>query len=134
MLIAEATEYEFKSELEVKKPRSWLKTVSAFANGCGGSIYFGVTDAGIVVGLVNVQQTADKISELIKARIEPPLRFLLEPIAVYDKYVMRLEVHSGQDTPYYYSADGNRIAFYRVGNESVQTPPHILSELILASN
>ena len=45
LLIAEATEYEFKSELEIKRPKSWLKTVSAFVNGLGGSFYFGVDDA-----------------------------------------------------------------------------------------
>jgi ATP-dependent DNA helicase RecG len=44
ILLAESTEYEFKSELELKKPKSRLKTVSAFANGLGGSIYFGVDD------------------------------------------------------------------------------------------
>jgi ATP-dependent DNA helicase RecG len=37
-LMSEATEYEFKSMLEIGKPKSWLKTVSAFANGVGGSI------------------------------------------------------------------------------------------------
>ena len=31
--IAEATECDFKVALEVKKPKSWLKSVSAFANG-----------------------------------------------------------------------------------------------------
>lgn len=31
LLIAEATEYEFKSTMEIVKPKSWLKTVSAFA-------------------------------------------------------------------------------------------------------
>lgn len=30
--IAEATECDFKVALEVKKPKSWLKSVSAFAN------------------------------------------------------------------------------------------------------
>jgi ATP-dependent DNA helicase RecG len=35
-LIGEATEYEKKVMLEVKKPKSWLKSVSAFANGVGG--------------------------------------------------------------------------------------------------
>ena len=47
LLIAEATEYEFKSAVETNKPRSWLKTVSAFANGIGGSIYVGVSDDGV---------------------------------------------------------------------------------------
>ena len=131
MLIAEATEYEFKAELELKKPKSWLKTVNAFANGLGGSIYFGVSNSGEVIGLIDAQQSAEKISELIKARIEPSLRILLEPITIDENHILRLEVCSGQNTPYYYSADGNKNAFCRIGNESVQAPPHILNELIL---
>ena len=31
-LIGETTEYDKKSDLEIKKPKSWLKSVSAFAN------------------------------------------------------------------------------------------------------
>lgn len=37
-LIAECTAYDFKMMLEEKKPKSWLKSVSAFANGLGGSL------------------------------------------------------------------------------------------------
>ena len=36
-LIAECTAYDFKVMFEEKKPKSWLKSVSAFANGLGGS-------------------------------------------------------------------------------------------------
>ena len=36
-LIGEATEYDKKEMLEEKEPRSWMKSVSAFANGIGGS-------------------------------------------------------------------------------------------------
>ena len=35
-LIAECTAYDFKLMLEEKKPKSWLKSVSAFANGSRG--------------------------------------------------------------------------------------------------
>lgn len=35
-LIGEATEYDKKQLLEVKKPKSWCKSVSAFANTMGG--------------------------------------------------------------------------------------------------
>ena len=41
-LIAECTAYDFKMMLEEKKPKSWLKSVSAFANGLGGSLFFGI--------------------------------------------------------------------------------------------
>ena len=35
-LIGETTEYDKKLKLEEKKPKSWCKTVSAFANSFGG--------------------------------------------------------------------------------------------------
>lgn len=40
-LIAEATECDFKVALEIKKPKSWLKSVSAFSNGIGGTLFSG---------------------------------------------------------------------------------------------
>jgi len=131
LLTAEATEYEFKSDLEIKKAKSWLKTVSSFANGVGGSIYFGVADDGSVAGLSEIQKVAEQISELIKTKIEPTINFILEPLTIEDKKILRLEIKTGQNTPYYYSADGNKIAYVRLGNESVQTPMYILNELIL---
>ncbi|MDR1019790.1 MAG: hypothetical protein LBL73_03445 [Synergistaceae bacterium] len=50
LLIAETTEYEFKSELEVKRPKSWLKTVSAFANGLGSSFSLAWTTTENLLG------------------------------------------------------------------------------------
>ena len=50
-LPAETTEYEFKVALETKKPKSWLKSVCAFANGIGGTLIFGIDDDRNVVGL-----------------------------------------------------------------------------------
>lgn len=66
-LIAEFTDCDYKVSVETKKPRSWLKTVSAFANGIGGSLFFGVDDGGNVVGLKNIKEDSEKIIELIKA-------------------------------------------------------------------
>ena len=50
-LITECTAYDFKVMLEEKKPKSWLKSVSAFANGLGGSLFFGIDNDGVVKGL-----------------------------------------------------------------------------------
>ena len=38
----EASHVDYKERLEEKKPRSWLKFVSAFANTEGGHLFFGV--------------------------------------------------------------------------------------------
>ena len=130
LLIAEATEYEFKSELEIKRPKSWLKTVSAFANGMGGSFYFGVDDNGIPIGLADVKATTEQISKLVQARISPLPEFNLKPHRVENgETILLLQVPRGDTPPYYYIADGNTIAYVRIGDESVPATPPQLSEL-----
>jgi len=132
LLIAEATEHEFKSAVEANKPRSWLKTVSAFANGVGGSIYIGVSDDGIAIGLDNPQQDAEAVSGLIKTRIEPAVKnIVLEPLIADGKNILRVQVSGGANTPYYYIGDGSKVAYYRIGNASVPAPAAILNELVL---
>ena len=68
-LIAEATECDFKVALETKKPKSWLKSVSSFSNGIGGTLFFGISDDRKPIGLSDVQKDAEAISRLIKERI-----------------------------------------------------------------
>ncbi len=132
LLIAEATEYEFKSAVEANKPRSWLKTVSAFANGMGGSIYFGVSDEGVAIGLDNAQKATEQVSELIKTRIEPAIKnVVLEPLNADGNDILRVQISGGANTPYYYTGDGTKIAYYRIGNESAQAPAAVLNELLL---
>ena len=65
-LIAECSSYDFKEMLERKKVKSWLKSVSAFANTDGGSLFYGVNDDGVIVGLENPQADADFISKIRK--------------------------------------------------------------------
>ena len=42
--------------LEESKPKSWLKGVSAFANGMGSSLFFGVDNDRTAQGLGNIQK------------------------------------------------------------------------------
>ncbi len=70
-LIGEATEYDKKLALEEKKPKSWCKSVSAFANTFGGALIFGISNDGQVVGLNAPEGDAEKISEIIKSRLTP---------------------------------------------------------------
>lgn len=130
-LIAEATECDFKAALEIRKPKSWLKSVSAFANGIGGTLLFGVDDERRIVGLGNAQSDAEAISRLIKERITPLPQFVLSPAAEDGKNILLLNVVSGRSTPYYYKADGIMEAYIRVGNESIVAPDYVLNELIL---
>ncbi len=65
-LLGETTEYDKKREVEMRKPKSWLKSVSAFANGNGGMLIFGITDDNAVVGLDDIKTASEYVSQKIK--------------------------------------------------------------------
>lgn len=87
-LIGEATEYDKKLSLEAKKPKSWCKSVSAFANTFGGALIFGIADNDEIVGLENPNSDAEKISEIIKTRMDPIPEFRLRFEQVEDGKVL----------------------------------------------
>lgn len=70
-LLGEATEYDKKQAVEKKKIKSWLKSVSAFANTAGGMLIFGITDKEEIVGLEDIKSDSEFISQKIKERISP---------------------------------------------------------------
>ena len=89
--IGEATEYDKKLKLEIRKPKSWLKSVSAFANGIGGTLIFGVADDGTIVGLSNAQKDSEKISEILKARMDPIPNIVMEILSENGKEFILLK-------------------------------------------
>lgn len=117
--IGEATAYDKKEKLERNKSKSWLKSVSAFANGEGGVLIWGISDNDEVVGLVDAKGDAEFISEVIKTKLDPVPVISLEFKVVNEKQLVVLHVNAGQETPYYYIGDKQRIAYVRIGNESV---------------
>ena len=130
-LIGETTEYDKKLLLEEKRPRSWLKSVSAFANGSGGMLIFGVSYDNILAGLENAKTVSEKISEIMKSKMDPVPDFQLEIHRQSEKEFIILRIASGQETPYYYVGDGNHIAYVRIGNESVPADSITLKRLVL---
>ncbi len=130
-LIAECTAYDFKLMLEEKKPKSWLKSVSSFANGQGGSLFFGVDNDGAVRGLEDIQDTTEKISTAIKDKMDPLPEVEAIPHKDGEVKVLQLKVRAGHYTPYYYVGDGQRVAFVRMGDESVPATDEQMLRLVL---
>ncbi len=130
-LIGETTVYDKKQMLETKRPKSWLKSVSAFANGEGGTLIFGISDDDQIVGLADAESDAEKISEEIKTKLDPVPVVNLEYKEIDGKKLILLHVYPGQETPYYYIGDKQRLAFVRIGNESVTADRIQLKALVL---
>ena len=130
-LISECTAYDFKLMLEEKKPKSWLKSVSAFANGLGGSLFFGIDNDGVVKGLDDVQHVCEAISSRIRDYMDPLPEVEMIPQTVDGLDVLQVKVSSGNYTPYYYVGDGQRVAFVRVGDESIPATAEQMVRLVL---
>ena len=130
-LISECTAYDYKSMLEEKRPKSWLKSVSAFANGQGGSLFFGIDDNGGIIGLDDVQHVSQSISTRIRDLMDPLPDVELIPHEVEGKKILQVKVSSGHYTPYYYIGDGQRMAFIRVGDESLTATAEQMVRLVL---
>lgn len=92
---------------------------------------FGISDDDQVVGLADAESDAERISEEIKTKLDPVPTVNLEFKEVDGKKLVLLHVHKGQETPYYYIGDKQRLAFVRIGNESVVADRLKLKELVL---
>ena len=90
----ETATLEFKQQLS----KSYLKTVSAYANYGTGKIIFGIADDGTPVGLADPQDTCLRIEHAINDSIDPVPRF--ELAIEGDTRTVTLTVHEGPDKHY----------------------------------
>ena len=131
-LLGEATEYDKKQAVEKKKIKSWLKSVSAFANTAGGMLIFGITDKEEIVGLEDIKSDSEFISQKIKERISPFPEVIMKLHKTEDeKELLLLQIPAGAETPYYYTGDGVTEAYIRIGNESVVADATELKRLVM---
>ena len=89
---------EFKETIT----NTFLKTVSAFSNYDGGTIFFGVDDDGNIKGLPDVKQACLDIENKINDSITPQPDYTLE-IQNNDQTI-KLTVKSGLQKPYLYKS------------------------------
>lgn len=112
--------------------KSWLKSVSAFANTAGGTLIFGITDGKEIVGLEDIKSDSEFISQKIKERISPFPEVIMKLRKTEDeKDLLLLYVPAGAETPYYYTGDGVTEAYIRIGNESVVADATELKRLVM---
>ena len=88
---------EFKETIT----NTFLKTVSAFSNYNGGTIFFGIDDAGNVKGLTDVKQSCLDIENKINDSIVPQPDYTLE---AQKDHTIILTVKSGMHKPYLYKS------------------------------
>ena len=98
----ESYNLEFKEEVS----KTFLKTVSAYANYNDGAIIFGLDDDANVVGVKeSPKEEALRIENMINDSLSPVPYFEMIIKEVEGKTIIILEVKKGKDTPYYYKGE-----------------------------
>jgi hypothetical protein len=77
----------------------WLKTLSAFANGDGGVLFFGVKNDSSVIGL-SAPKTSTQVAKEVRDSIEPFPSYCYSEVDLEGKSIVYLEVDGGSDKPY----------------------------------
>lgn len=117
----ESKTIEFKETIT----KTFLKTVSAYANYHTGKILFGLNDRGEPTGISNIQDTCLDIENLINGNIDPKPDYTLE---INDKEnTITLLVQEGLDKPYLYHSK----AYKRNDSSTIEVSRLELTRLIL---
>jgi len=101
-----------KSTAELKQA---LEDLCAFANSGTGTLYFGISDEGRIIGQEITDSTLRKVSTTILSLIEPRLYPNVYVEKIDKKDVLLIEVKNSPEKPYFYKGK----AYKRVGTTNV---------------
>lgn len=110
------------------------KTVVAFANTEGGTIYVGIEDNGEIIGVQDVDGEMIKLSNMIRDVIKPDVTLFTscESEQIQGKSVMKIMVQKGTESPYYLAGKGLRPegVYVRQGASSVPATERAIRRMI----
>ena len=140
--------HEFKRILEEGKSEDsgnpkevgWLKTLAAFANTDGGTMYVGVDNATHKVVSLS-HDVADKmilmVRRQIKEKIEPQIKYDIDFIKVQEtsetRYVLAIKVEKSKNLPVFLHYHGLMGIYIRSFGSTIQAHPEDIRDLVLQS-
>ena len=122
------TEYKREYTDEIKK------TVIAFANTTGGIIKIGVNDDLSINGIIDIDDTILKCTNMIRDTIKPDITMFVDyqVMKIGKKSILSIEIQSGTMRPYYIASKGIRPegVFVRQGASSVPASESLILKMI----
>lgn len=110
------------------------KEVIAMANSYGGVLYIGVSDDGEIVGIDDIDDTIQKVSNAVRDNIKPDITMFLRYEIKHMEQTSILAVHIQQGTnrPYYLSKKGLRPegVYVRQGTSSAPASETLIRKMI----
>lgn len=121
---------EFKRQLTKES----MKTVVAFSNTAGGTLYIGIDDNGSAIGVENPDAVSLNIIHYLSDMIRPDVTMTtdISHITLEKKDIIRVDVQEGPSKPYYLREKGLRPegVYVRKGPSSIQAPESLIIKMI----
>lgn len=120
MILVENQTTEFKREYTPNV----IKTIIAFANTGGGTIYLGVADDGTATGVEDMDGTMLRISNVIRDSVKPDVTLFVDyqQEQMEGVPVLLISVQKGTSSPYYLASKGIRPEGVYVRQEASSVP------------
>ncbi|WEV69450.1 putative DNA binding domain-containing protein [Bifidobacterium sp. ESL0775] len=124
--------------LHIAFKREWSdsakRTLAAFANTDGGTIYVGIDDTGQVTGLANPDETMRQVTQAAANAIRPDIIAFLSVTTetMNGQQIVQAQVSRGTDRPYYLSDKGLRPAgvYIRSGAASIPASETAILDMV----
>jgi len=127
----EGRRLEFKEKLPTKA--DLCKTIISFANDAGGVLYIGIKDSSReIVGLPedDIIQTEEQISNLVFDNCYPIIIPEISILNINDKLILKVQIYSGSNTPYYLKQKGKTKGTYlRIGSSNRLANEELIIEM-----
>ena len=110
------------------------KEVIAFANSSGGTLYIGVTDDGVIIGLKNPEDALLQVNNMLRDAIKPDITMFAQSRieTINGNAVISVTVGRGTERPYYLAGKGLRPegVYVRHGTASVPATDTAIRRMI----
>lgn len=132
-VLMEDLEYEFKQVLSEENPIKWAKTIVAYANNGGGTIFVGVSNDGDAFGLTlnEIDKMKNLVARINDRNIFPHVRISYVIGSVdenAERYVLGIRVFFAESVVRYREGDFNETVYIRGdGNSYPARPEEIIS-------
>jgi len=126
--LKESETVEFKES--ISQMDNSLKTICAFLNNNGGSVYFGISDKGNPTGINLSDANIREISQKIMLKIKPEITPKISDHRINDIPVLKISVEKGINNIYYC----NGVAYDRSGTSTIIMPPDEIRRRIIENN
>ena len=135
---------EFKGMIDDRQGKAigWLKTLTAFANTSGGSLYIGVdnrTHEVLSLDHHTVDQITLMISRNIREKVTPPIKYHIDAIpagkTMPTRYILRVTGQAAQELPVSVHERGLLGIYVRsFGQTSLATPEQIRNMVLMSDS